>query len=107
LSCFATNLAKTGVLLHALLNSAADQARAMMGLDLSFACGGAVYDLLLACLFFAVVLSPFAIHFTLNVFERRALRRLAAQAQKKTPARAWVHEPAPSQTVTPATPSAR
>ncbi|HEY5382397.1 MAG TPA: hypothetical protein VIJ65_09075 [Acidobacteriaceae bacterium] len=65
-----------------------------------------MYDLLLACLFFAVVLSPFAIHFTLNVFERRALRRLGAQAQTKAPGRAWVPD-APSQTVSPATPSAR
>jgi hypothetical protein len=84
----------------------------MMGLDLSFACGGAMYDLLLACLFFAVVLSPFAIHGIVNLLERRALRRVAAQAptgqkgQKKDPRRAWVPDAA-SQKVSSATPSAR
>jgi hypothetical protein len=77
-----------------------------MELGLSLPVEALVYDLLLACLFLAVVLSPLAIHGTLNLLERRALRRLAAQAQKKAPGRAWVPE-APSQTVSPATPSAR
>ena len=64
-----------------------------------------MYDMLLALLFFFVVLSPFAVNAGLNLAERIALRR-EAQNQKKDPRGAWASDAA-TQAVSSAAPSAR
>jgi membrane protein required for beta-lactamase induction len=68
-----------------------------------------VYDMLLASLFFFVVLSPFAINAALNMAERVALRRQAdssAQAGKKDPRSVWAPDTS-ARAVSSAAPSAR
>ena len=70
-----------------------------------------MYDMLLALLFFFVVLSPLMIHAGLNVAERIALRREAQNpgsgpAKKKDPRSAWASD-APAAAVSSAAPSAR
>lgn len=70
-----------------------------------------MYDMLLALLFFFVVLSPLMIHVGLNLAERIALRREALNpgspsAKKKDPRNAWASDtPAPA--VSSAAPSVR
>jgi hypothetical protein len=66
-----------------------------------------VYDMILAFLFFLVILSPLAIHACLNLAERLMLKRAAARAAKKGPRSAWTSEAAPSPRVSSATPSVR
>jgi hypothetical protein len=66
-----------------------------------------VYDLILAGLFFSVVLSPLAINACVNLSEKMALRREAAVLNKKAPRRAWSPEPVKPQTVSSVTPSVR
>ena len=52
-----------------------------------------MYDMVLASLFFFVVLSPFVINAGLNLAERNALRRAALNAgQKNDPRHAWVSD---------------
>ena len=73
-----------------------------------------MYDMLLASLFFLVVLSPLVIHVWLNMAERSALKRELAQAQspgsvpakKKDPRSAWAPDTS-AQAVSSAAPSAR
>ena len=65
-----------------------------------------MYDMLLALLFFFVVLSPLIIHVGLNVAERSALRRDARNPKKKDPRNAWVSDAA-APAVSSAAPSAR
>lgn len=63
--------------------------------------------MLLAALFFFVVLSPFAINAGLNWAERTALRRaIQNAAKKKDPRSAWAPDTS-AQTVSSAMPSAR
>ena len=73
--------------------------------------GSQVYDMVLASLFFFVVLSPLVIHAGLNLAERFALRREAQNpdsqpAKKKDPRSAWASD-APAPAVSSAAPSAR
>jgi hypothetical protein len=73
--------------------------------------GSQVYDMLLAVLFFFVVLSPLVIHAGLNVAERIALRREALNpgsqpAKKKGPRSAWTSDGS-TPAVSSAAPSAR
>ena len=70
-----------------------------------------MYDMLLALLFFFVVLSPLIIHVGLNVAERSALRRKALSpgslsGKKKDPRNAWASDAA-APAVSSAAPSAR
>lgn len=66
-----------------------------------------MYDMLLAFLFFLVVLSPLVINAWLNMAERRALRFNAKdQAKSKGPQLVWASDPAPP-TVSSAAQSAR
>jgi hypothetical protein len=66
-----------------------------------------VYDLTLACLFFSLVLSPYAVNACVNLSEKIALRREAEALKKKAPGRAWSSDPAPVQSVSSAAPSVR
>jgi hypothetical protein len=66
-----------------------------------------VYDMILASLFFLVILSPLAIHACLNLVERLMLQRADTRAARKGPQKAWTSEAAPSPRVSSATPSAR
>ena len=70
-----------------------------------------MYDMLLALLFFFVVLSPLIIHVGLNVAERGTLRRKALNpgnlsSTKKDPRSAWASD-ASAPAVRSAAPSAR
>ncbi len=78
-----------------------------MSVDVSLPEGPQVYDMLLALLFFFVVLSPFAINAGLNWAERASLRRaIQNAAKKKDPRSAWAPDTSAA-AVSSATPSAR